>query len=283
MKNSQFAVLIASVLALFVSSAVAQERIVSIGGDVTEILFAIGEGEKVVATDDDSVHPKAALDAPKVGYVRRLSAEGVLSAEPDLILISGAAGPPAVMDQLRASGVRLVEMEEEYTVDAILRKVATVSGVLEREKAGAALMNEIEADWAEARSEIARYKSEPTVLFFAALSDGAPRAAGTETAAHGVIEMLGARNAFDSQTGYKNLSLEAAVAANPDVIFVMNHHAARLGGIEAVRAHPALRLTDAAKNNRILIVDKVTVMQFGPRTPRAVLELARDVSAALAD
>ena len=75
--------------------ASAQSKIVSVGGDVTEILYGIGADDQVVATDTTSVYPTAAALTPKVGYVRRLSAEGVLSLEPDLILISGAAGPEA--------------------------------------------------------------------------------------------------------------------------------------------------------------------------------------------
>ena len=99
--------------------AVAQDRIVSVGGDITEIIYPLGAGDRIVATDSTSVYPAAANDTPKVGYLRRLSAEGVLSVEPDLILISGAARPAEAVAQIRASGVRIIEMEPDYTIDGI--------------------------------------------------------------------------------------------------------------------------------------------------------------------
>lgn len=255
----------------------AQERIVSVGGDVTEIIYAIGEGDRIVATDSTSVYPEVANATPKVGYLRRLSAEGVLSLEPDLILISGAAGPPEAVDQLRASGVAMVEMDEGYTIEAIKEKIKRVSAALGEEAKGEALQMQINEDWREARAEIEEMALEPDVLFFATLRDGAPRGAGTDTAADGVIKLLGGRNVFGDHSGYKSLSLEAAVAADPDVVLVMSHHADRIGGLEEVISHPAISLTSAAQNRRVFLVDQVTVMQFGPRTPKAVAELARAI------
>ncbi|MEM8771320.1 MAG: ABC transporter substrate-binding protein [Pseudomonadota bacterium] len=259
-------------------AASAQERIVSVGGDVTEIIYAIGQGDRIVATDSTSVYPAEANETPKVGYVRRLSAEGVLSVEPDLIIVSGAAGPPEAVEQIRASGVELVEMDEGYTIDAILEKTKRVAVALGAEEEGAALYAQIESDWKEARAEIDAMRLDaPDVLFFATLRDGAPRGAGADTAADGVIRLLGGENVFGDYTGYKSLSLEAAVAADPDVILVMSHHADRIGGLEEVINHPAISLTSAAQQRRVFLIDQVTVMQFSPRTPKAVADLARRI------
>ena len=171
--------------------ASAQDRIVSVGGDVTEIIYALGEGDRIAATDSTSVYPLKALATPKVGYVRNLSAEGVLSVEPDLILISGAAGPADALDQIRATGVPMVEMETEYTVDAILEKTQRVADAIGVSEKGAALAATIEAEWTEAQ------------------------------------------------------------------------------------------LTSAAQNDRVFMVDAVTVMQFSPRTPKAAGRLAAEIKARL--
>lgn len=258
------------------STAAAQQRVVSVGGDLTEIIYALGEGDRLVASDDTSVFPPDALDMPKVGYVRRLSAEGVLSVEPDLLLISGAAGPREALQLLRASGVPIIEMEEAYSIDAIVAKTRRVAEVLDVPEAGERLVERIEADWASARQAIDPAR-ERTMLFFAAPPGGAILAAGRETAAHAIIRMLGARNVFDDYSGYKPLSLEAAVAADPDVILVMQHHADAVGGYEAVVGHPALSLTEAARQGRVYLVDQVAVMQFGPRAPAAIAQLAQDI------
>lgn len=256
----------------------AQGRVVSIGGDVTEIVYALGKGDVVVATDSTSVFPAPARATEKVGYVRQLSAEGVLSVEPDLILISGAAGPPAAVEQLRAAGVAMVEMPTLYTLDSIYEKVETIAAALNVKDEGSALKARMAQEWQVAQSAVASLPDGMTALFFTTLRDGAPRAAGTKTAAHGLIDMLGAKNVFDSRIGYKGLSLEAAVAADPDIILVMDRYADRIGGLEAVKAHPAISLTTAAQEGRIVLVDAVQAMQFSPRTPAAVGRLAQIIS-----
>ncbi len=258
--------------------ALAKDRVVSLGGDITEIIYLLGEGDRIVATDSTSVYPEAATKTPKVGYVRQLSAEGVLSAEPDLILISGAAGPEPALQQIRDSGVQIVIMETNYTPDAILEKTRRVAAALGVAAKGNALIASISADWQRAKQEINAMDLSPSVLFFATLREGAPRAAGKQTAAHGIIEMIGGTNIFGGQNGYQSLSLEAAVAANPDIILVMKHNADQMGGIDKVKLHPAISLTTAVQSGQIFLVDQVTVMQFGPRTPGAVADLARDIN-----
>ena len=260
----------------------AQERIVSIGGDITEMIYAMGQGDRIVATDSTSVYPAAAEETPKVGYMRQLSAEGVLSVEPDLILISGAARPAAAVELLRQSGVRMIEMEPVYTIEAITDKVRRVAQTLGVETEGERLVADIENDWETAQAEIAGFDRGLDALFFATLRDGSPRAAGDETAAAAIIGLMGAENVFSGQTGYRTLSLEAAVAADPDIILVMSHHVERIGGYESVVNHPALSLTGAARDGRVFLIDEVTVMQFGPRTPRAVADLAKSINEALA-
>lgn len=261
------------------SSALAQDRVVSLGGDVTEIIYAMGEGDRIVATDSTSLYPPAAEDTEKVGYLRTLSAEGVLSVEPDLVIISGAAGPPEALELIRASGVEIVEMETVYTLDAIFEKTRRVASALGNETAGEMLIETLEADWAKAEAEIAKLSSERDVLFFATLRDGVPRAAGTDTAAHGVVTLLGGSNLFASQTGYKPLSLEAAVAADPDIILVLNHYAVAEGTLHDVINHPALSLTSAAQNGDVFLVDPVKAIQFGPRTPAEIGAIARAINA----
>ncbi|MEM8986037.1 MAG: ABC transporter substrate-binding protein [Pseudomonadota bacterium] len=272
------AIVLTAMSVFFPFAAEAQERVVSVGGDVTEIVYALGKGDALVATDSTSVYPKEANDTPKVGYVRQLAAEGVLSLEPDLIIISGAAGPPPALEQLRASGVQMLEMPASYTIEAILEKVDKIALTLGAVDKGALLRARIEAERRGMKDRVAKLGLSPKVLFFVTLQNGVPQAAGIETAAHGVIELLGGENVFASHSGYKSLSLEAAVAADPDIILVMSHHADRLGGMEAVKSHPAISLTRAVQENRVILVDPVTVMQFGPRLPSAVADLAEQIA-----
>ncbi|MEL6277259.1 MAG: ABC transporter substrate-binding protein [Pseudomonadota bacterium] len=265
-------------LTVVVSPATAQERIVSIGGDITEILFALEAGDRVVAADSTSLYPQATEALPKVGYLRQLSAEGVLSAEPDLIIISGAAGPETALELLRASGVPIVEMDTEYSVNAIIEKTAKTAEAVGQAEAGQALIETIKADWGEATTLMDSLSFAPKALFVAATEDGAARAAGAKTAADGVIRLMRGNNVFEEFNGYKTLSLEGAVAADPDIIIMMTHHADRVGGKGAVKDHPALSLTRAAQNGDIYFVDQLEVMQFSPRTPKAIARLVEEIA-----
>ncbi len=266
-------------LAALLSSAAAQDRIVSVGGDVTEIIFALGEGDRLVAVDTTSVYPADKVkDLPKVGYLRQLSAEGVLSAEPDLIIISGAAGPETAVELLRQSGVPMVEMETEYSIESIIDKTRRTAKAIGKEEEGEELIAQIESDWADAQKVLDDLGFSPSALFVAATQDGAARAAGLSTAANGVIGLMRGKNVFSDYNGYKTLSLEAAVAADPDIIMVMGYQADRFGGRDAVADHPALSLTSAAQSGNVYFVDQVEVMQFSPRTPKAVARLATEIA-----
>ena len=277
---------LASLLVLLCAACATQEpepqldRIVSIGGDVTEIVYALGAGDRLVATDSTSVYPEQANATPKIGYVRRLSAEGVLATNPQLILISGAAGPEEALEQIRAVGIDVVEMPTDYSIYGIITKVRLIAEAVGEQEAGEELVAKIESDWSAARAEIDRFGGAPRAFFFTTLRDGVPQAAGTDTAAHGVIELLSAQNLFDSQSGYTSISTEAAVAANPDMIFVMSHEVERNGGVEGLTSNPAIQLTDAVNQGRVFQVDSVRIMQFGPRTAEAIFELAQEINRA---
>lgn len=267
------------------STAFAQEgeRIVSVGGDVTEIVYALGFGDQVVATDSTSVFPPEALDTPKVGYVRSLAAESVLSLSPTLLILGGAAGPEEVVRQLESVGLDMLSFEAEYSIDAVKDKVARISERLGVEPRGAEIIADIESDWMQAQAVIARVDERPRALFFASMGDGGPRAAGRGTSAHAVMELLGVENAFGDQDGYQALSTEAAVAADPDIIFAMSHNVRALGGIEAVTSDPAIALTTAGRERRILAIDSVRVMSFGPRVGEGLADAARELEHMLAE
>ena len=149
-------------------------------------------------------------------------------------------------------------MESADDIDSTLEKTRTIADALGVEERGAELVAKVEVDWAEASAKIEALDFEPTVLFFTAVGDGTPQAAGIDTAAHGVIEMI-------------------AVAADPDIILAMAHNAAQLGGKDKIINHPALSLTTAAQTGNVFLVDAPRVMQFGPRTPQAAADLAVEI------
>ncbi|MCG8433650.1 MAG: ABC transporter substrate-binding protein, partial [Gammaproteobacteria bacterium] len=122
-------------------------------------------------------------------------------------------------------------------------------------------------------------QKKPRVLFLLSVSNGTPLAAGVDTSASSIIELAGGVNAVGGFTGYKPLSLEAAVAAEPEFILMMTHSARELGGAEQILALPQLRLTPAASDKRLIIMDGLLLLGFGARTDCAAYLLATKLHA----
>ena len=260
----------------FAAPALAEaERLISVGGSVTEIVYALGAGDRLVAVDSTSSYPPAADDLPDVGYMRRLSAEPILALEPELLLLVEDAGPQATIDQLRAAGVRIVTLPDEPSLAGVRKKIGQVAAALELPEAGEALVQRIEAAQRDVAEKLMAVSSRPSVLFLLSVGNGAPLAAGRGTSAAGIIELSGGRNALDGFAGYKPLSPEAAAAAQPDVILVTARTLERLGGREALLARPELAASPAASAGRLIAMDALLLLGFGPRTAEAMARLAQ--------
>ena len=253
------------------------ERVLALGSDITEIVYALGEGKRLVGRDTTSTYPAEAKALPDAGYLRQLGAEGILSLKPDLVLASASAGPPVVLQQLKSAGVRIVQLPDAHNKGSLLRKVTIIANELGVHEKGAKLAAGLQAKVDAVQAEIAAMPERPRVLFIINAGNGAPLAAGRDTAAAALIELAGGENVFSSHSGYKPISIEAAAAANPDAIALMEQSLAAMGGIEGVAQHPALRLTSAARDRRIFGRDGSYLLSFGPRLPDAILDFAHAI------
>lgn len=248
------------------------QRIVSVGGSVTEIVYALGQQDRLVARDTTSNHPPEALALPDVGYVRRLSAEGVLSVNPDLILAEDGAGPPEVLELLDETQISVVTVPMGFDRDAVLAKITTVADALGVPEDGATLAGEVATaiDTAVAETDL----SGKRVLFVLALQGGRVLAGGEDTAADGILTLTGAENAVDGFTGYKLLTDEAILTAAPDVILMMDASGTRHIADEDLLAIPAIAATPAAQSGAILRMDGMLLLGFSVRTGQAITELS---------
>lgn len=250
-------------------------RLVTIGGTVTEIVFALGAGEQVVAVDTSSTYPPAATQRPKVGYQRQLAAEGVLALNPSAVLISSEAGPPEALEHLRNAGVPLIEVPIEYSVAGAQQAIRSVAQALGREAQGEALIAQMERELAAARQVVAGFSDRPRVLFLYARGPNTVNAAGRDTPAQAMIELAGGQNAITEFDGFKPLTPEAAAAAAPDVILMFESGLESLGGVEGLLQVPGLAQTPAGQQRRIVAMDGLYLLGFGPRLGAAVRDLAQ--------
>lgn len=251
------------------------ERVVIAGGDLTEIAFALGAGDRIVGVDATSTWPPEADDRPDIGYFRRLSAEGVLSLAPDLLLAAPEAGPEIALEQIAAAGVEIRTAPDLPGAEGIAPKIRFVGAALGRREAADALAARVGADLEEVRAKVARIETRPRVLFILLLRGGAPVVGGTGTEAEEIIRLAGGENAAGALEGYTPMTREAILAARPDAILMMQSRAEAAGGLSEVLARPDIALTPAGRAGRGVIMPGMLLLGFGPRTPEAVARLAR--------
>lgn len=270
-------------IALAVGAAGAEEgqttfkdmsRIVSVGGAVTEIVYALGKEDMLVARDSTSVYPEAATALPDVGYMRQLSPEGVLSVNPSGLLVLEGSGPKETIDVLKKASVPLITVPETYDHEGILEKIRVVGQALGAEDKAAELVTQVSAYLTAAEKLTSAIPEKKRVLFILSMQGDKILAAGDHTAANGIIELAGAANAVEGYSGYKQLSDEAAILAKPDVILMMTRGGDHSLQDEELFRHPAIAPTPAGQDRRLLRMDGNYLLGFGPRTAGAIRDLA---------
>ncbi|TPI49754.1 hemin ABC transporter substrate-binding protein [Mesorhizobium sp. B2-9-1] len=248
-------------------------RIASIGGSITEIVYALGEEGCLVARDSTSNYPEAAAKLPDVGYMRALSPEGVLSVNPTGILALQGSGPKEAVDVLKKSSVPFIEVPDRYNHEGILEKIRVVGKALGVGAKAEKLVAETDAKLTAAEKQTAAIKGRKRVLFVLSTQGGKILAAGSDTAADGIIRLAGAVNAVEGFSGYKSMTDEAIVSARPDVILTMTGGGPPISEAELF-ANPAVASTPAGVDRKMISMSGGYLLGFGPRTADAIRDLA---------
>lgn len=251
------------------ASVSTETRIVSVGGAVTEIVFALGAGSLVVGVDTSSLFPEEATHRPKVGYQRALAAEGILSLKPTVVVVTPDAGPAAALEQVRNAGITIVVVPAESTVEGVRTKIIAVGEAIGKRAEAEVLAIRAGKEIDDARIA-ARNGVRPRALFLYARGGGTVMVSGKGTAGSAMLDLSGAENVVTQFDGFRPLTAEAVVSAAPDVIVVPSHGLASLGGIDGVLELPGIALTPAARTRRVVAVDDLLLLGFGPRTGEGV-------------
>ena len=254
-------------------------RIVSLNGDITEILFELGLGDSVAGVDVTTTYPAEAAELQSVGFGQMLAPEAVLAAEPTLVIGDEQVGPPGTIQQLRDAGVAVVILETQTTLDGVATKIGQVAEIVGAADAGTALAErvngEIEAakalvpSDAEPRKAVYIYARGPQTIFL--FGGGMPTQAMLEGA--GLIDGGAATGVF----GPAPLTPEALIAAAPELIVLPEAGFGALGGAEALLAIPGIAETPAGADGSFLVYDEAYFFNLGPRTGQALEEFIRDV------
>ncbi len=249
----------------------AAQRVVAAGGEITEIVYALEAGDRLVGVDTTSNYPAEAAALPKVGYVRALPVEGIMSLRPDVILLAGEAGPPQAVSQLQGLA-RVEPIDSRWSRAGLFARIERIGDVLGHTDRARSLKQSLQQrfDQVDQRLPLA---APPRTLFLLSAGRRGTQIAGAETQAQALLDDLGLPNAADG-TGFKPVSAEALVALDPELIIV----AETVPGSFHRQDWPLLEQTRAARSGRILVADAMLLLGFGPRMPEAlnqVLDVAQ--------
>ena len=263
------ALIASALIALAEHSAEIDKRIVTIGGAATEIVFALGAGSSVVATDLSSIYPPQARELPMVGYVRNISPEGVLSMKPDLVIATGALGPPNARQMLERLDIDIIWLPNLTKPEELLSSIEMVSERLARAEVAEALIEDVNRGLTQAAANSSNWAEDaPTVLFLLEPpgKSTSGMGGGLNSKADTLISLAGGKNAATEFSGFKPVSTESLVAMNPDVIMVgqSDRHGGSPESIQAMIAIPALIEVSAIKEDAVYAVP-LDDLAFGPR------------------
>ncbi|WP_028022606.1 heme/hemin ABC transporter substrate-binding protein [Enterovibrio calviensis] len=261
--------------------AVADEtRIISAGSTVTELLFALGADEQVVAIDLTSRHYLDDRDIPVLGYHRQLAAEGLLALSPTHLLGSPDMGPDTTLQLLKQAGVNVETLPTGNSVDAFNERVDTIAELTNTKVQAETIKANVQAQMTKLETQ--QPDNAPSVLFMM-LSDGRPMTvAGAQTTVNTVIELAGGVNpAAKESTSYKQLSAEAIVKMQPEYILVSDRTLSQIGGLDGMlKQQPLLAATPAFQNNKVIPIKGHSILGgFG----LASLELATSLNTRIND
>ena len=248
--------------------------IVVAGGSITEIIYFLNLQNKLVGVDVTSNYPLNAKKLPSIGYIRNLSIEGLLSLKPNLILAEESIGPPIIVKQLNKTSVEFRIIKNNYTIDGINEKFLCISKILDIE-----IKNNI--NYKKFINNVKKLKSfvknnnkeKKDILLILMMKGTSPIIAGKNTSGHGFIKMIGQNNSMGKVSGWKPVSSEQILIANPNYIIVTKRALKDFTSIEKFLKLPGISSTKAAKNKNVFIKDGMSLLGYGPRTINVAKEI----------
>jgi len=251
-------------------------KIVSLNGAITEVLVGLGLEKNIVGTDITSNYPERMKKKPKVGHNRNINAEGVIALEPDLIIGIKKEVAPALAAQFKAAGVKLLLVDQEYSIRGTKNLIHSLADSLGLSAKGDMIIKQLNTDLAKVKPS-AGHDKRAKVLFIYARGTGTMMVGGTGTQVAQAIQIAGGQNAITEFADYKPLTAEALVKANPDIILLFNSGLQSLGGANGLEKVQGVKETSAGKNKKIITMDGELLSSFGPRLGIAIQELSAKI------
>lgn len=248
------------------NSVLTKERIVSLNGALTEILFALDVGEYVVGRDVTSTYPKWIKDSIKdLGHVRSLNIESLAALKPTVILGTNSELNSDMKQAIQNLGIRHKFFEQDFSVDGTKSLISELAHFMDIAEPRV-LLNKIDSDLEKIHS----FQQPPKVLFIYARGAGTMMVAGEGTPMERIIELAKGQNAVQEFKDFKPLTEEALLGSNPDVILLFETGLQSVGGVDGlIKTTPGILQTKAGKNKAVIAMDGALLADFGPRVGEA--------------
>jgi iron complex transport system substrate-binding protein len=255
------------------------DRIVPVDGDLTEIVFALGLGDRVVATDISATYPPEVDGLPDIGYQRALNAEPIAAVEPTVVLATDLARPVETLEQLRTIGIPVIVIERRSGLDGPAAKVRAVADALGVHRRGVQLAERTTNDIAAAADLAAGVDAKPRVLPLYLRGERLQLVLGRGTGIDAVLPAVGAIDVA-AELGVVDtdpVSAEALVLTQPDVLLVTTTGLESVGGIDGLLSIPGIAETPAGRDRRVLAYEDQYLLGGGPRTGQMMRQLVTDL------
>ena len=254
-------------------------RIVVAGGSITEILFFLNESKNIVAVDTTSNFPEKAKNYPSIGYLRSLSAEGVLSLNPTLIIGENDMGPTNVIEQLKKSKVELRVLDEKNSISGIQNKISCIASILGKSKTDILEKNISLEKSISNLNKVSKLNSKKNIsgLVILMMQGTSPVVAGRNTSGEDFLKMIGSKNTISSFEGWKPAGKEAILLSNPNFILITKRAIKNYSSLNLFLKESGIEMTEAAQNKNVYSLDGMSFLGFGPRTINLGLEISNEI------
>jgi len=249
-------------------------RIVSLKSSSSEIICALGADYEIVGVDVTSTYPEPLNNISNLGHVSGITAQGILSLKPNLVIGDKNEVSESLVNQLQEVGVKVHLFSPEYSIEGTKRLIRQIAEWIDRKENA----EQIIQDFDKEIEQLPTPTQAPKIVFVYARGAGTLMISGRGTQMHALIELAGAKNTFTEVDGFKPLTSESLVASNPDILFLFDSGFQSLGGKEGLSQIPGFDLTNAGRKGHVITMDGSLVSSFGPRLPEAMRQLMEKIN-----
>jgi len=247
-------------------------RVVVLANGVGEIMKSLNASSILVGRDISSTGA-GQEDIPIVTSGHQVLPEKVIALQPDLVIVDASTGPQSALNQIRSTGIKVVQTPESWTLADIAKKVRAVGVAIGAQSQAELLVTKIERSLSQIK-----LSAKPRVAFlYLRGTSSIYLIGGPGSGADSMVQSIGAIDigARSLSRPFNTLTAESLALLDPDVLLVMTKGLESVGGVNGLIKLPGVAQTKAGKNRAIIDVDDSLLLSFGPRTPSLVEALAQ--------